>query len=120
MKKAILIILFAFCTANLFSVPADRKPVTITQPNGKTLTFMLKGDERLNWCETMDGYTLLRDKEGNLCYACIDENGDMTSSCILACNAEERDVRELLFLKKIERGLFFSSSQVEKARKRNM
>ena len=94
-------------------VPADPRPRTIKQPNGKTLTFYIRGDERINWCETLDGYTLLNNEEGNLEYACIDENLNLVPSGILASNTEERDEEELNFLREIKPKLFFSKQQTD-------
>ncbi len=94
-------------------VPAKRGFITIEQPNGKTLTYMLKGDEVMSWCETTDGYTLLRNKDNVLCYACINSEGDLVASEVIACNPEQRDVEELVFLNRIVKGLFWSEKQLE-------
>ncbi len=100
-------------TLHVCAIPARQVPITIKQPNGKTLTFMLKGDEVMSWAETMDGYTLLRNEEGVLCYAFHDKDGDLRASEVVACNAEERNVEELLFLEKIEKRLFFGERQLK-------
>lgn len=106
-----------FMCLNVFAVPANTKPITITQPNGKTLTFVLKGDERVHWYETMDGYTLLRNEEGDLEFACVDENNILQVSGILACNQEERDEVENSFLQTITPKLFFSQQQLKEKTK---
>lgn len=112
-KKIIVFVLaFSMCL-NVFAVPANTKPITITQPNGKILTFILKGDERLHWYETLDGYTLLRNEEGDLEFACVDENNILQVSGILACNQEERDEVENSFLQTIKHKLFFSQQQLK-------
>lgn len=119
MKKSKKIILFLFgllLCGNLLSVPANTKPITIIQPNGKTLTFILKGDERVHWYESLDGYTLLRNEEGDLEFACVDENNILQVSGILACNQEERDEVELSFLRTIKPQLFFSQQQLKEKR----
>jgi M6 family metalloprotease-like protein len=97
-----------------FAVPADKKPITIKQPNGKTLTFILQGDERISWASTLDNYSLLYNKNGNWVYAVIDDNGDMIASDILACNKEERSQDELAFLSNVKVNLFYSQKQVDK------
>lgn len=121
MRKLILLLCFLeFTLAECVAIPAKRTPITITQPNGKTLTYIMKGDEVMSWCETLDGYTLLRDENGVLCYAFMDCEGNLTASKIMACNLEERNVEELLFLQKIEKRLFFGKKQMEVFNQRRM
>ncbi|MDO5760408.1 MAG: hypothetical protein Q4Q06_05230 [Bacteroidota bacterium] len=111
--KFIALVFAIFVCSVALSIPANPKPITIVQPNGKTLTFILKGDERMHWMETLDGYTLLRNENGDLEFACVDENGILQNSGILACNQEERDEIELSLLQTIEPKLFFSSEQLQ-------
>ncbi|MBO6118254.1 MAG: hypothetical protein J6P44_06920 [Bacteroidales bacterium] len=113
MKKFFSIVLFALIIiSGVWAVPADPHPRTITQPNGKQLTFYIRGDERIHWCETLDGYTLLYNEDGYLEFACTDENGKLQTSGILACNKEERTEEEISFLKETPKGLFFNDSQI--------
>lgn len=107
-----------FVSAFAANVPAKREFITVQQPNGKLLTYVLIGDEVMSWCETKDGYTLLRNPEGVLCYAEKDSSGDLVASCIIACNSEQREVEELVFLDKIEKKLFWSERQLEEFAKR--
>lgn len=95
------------------SVPADSRPITIQQPNGKMLTFILRGDERISWGETLDGYTLLYNENGFFEFACVDDNKNLVPSGILACNENERDEQENNFLETIKPKLFFSKKQIE-------
>lgn len=119
MKRFFVISIFAiFLLSDLFAVPADPRPKTIKQPNGKTLTFYIKGDERMSWAETLDGYTLLNGEDGVLEYACIDENGSLIPSGIMASNKEERNEDENNFLSQISPKLFYSEQQVEQMQKR--
>lgn len=57
------------------AVPAYPKPKTYVQPDGTTVTYRLRGDERLHWMETTDGYMLQRSADGYLCYARRGEAG---------------------------------------------
>ena len=119
MKKYIFILLTLFCFCNtLFAVPAERKLITITQSNGKELSYWLKGDEFIRWAETTDGYSLLRNSEGDWCYATLNEKGEMIASDIIACNPEERNVEEVIFLEKTDKNLFFSEEQLQIIRER--
>ena len=115
MRKIVLIlILTLFAFESLVAVPAKQTPITITQPDGRVLTYVLKGDEVVSWCESSDGYTLLANSEGVLCYAMLDKDKNLVSSGVVACNREERNVKDLLFLKSIDKKLFYSDKQMEK------
>lgn len=110
-----LIVLLVIATINVIAVPANKTPITIKQPNGKMLTFILQGDERIHWATTLDNYSLLSNKEGNYVYAILDKDGNMVPSNILACNEQERSEQENEFLSKVKKELFFSKSQIEQA-----
>ncbi len=115
MRKIVLILIFTlFAFESLLAVPAKQTPITITQPDGRVLTYILKGDEVVSWCESSDGYTLLANSEGVLCYAMLDKDKNLVSSGVVACNREERNVKDLLFLKSIDKKLFYSDKQMEK------
>ena len=115
MRKIVLILIFTlFAFERLVAVPAKQTPITITQPDGRVLTYILKGDEVVSWCESSDGYTLLANSEGVLCYAMLDKDKNLVSSGVVACNREERNVKDLLFLKSIDKKLFYSDKQMEK------
>ena len=115
MRKIVLILIFTlFAFESLVAVPAKQTPITITQSDGRVLTYILKGDEVVSWCESSDGYTLLANGEGVLCYAMLDKDKNLVSSGVVACNREERNVKDLLFLKSIDKKLFYSDKQMEK------
>ena len=107
------------CTAILAikiasAVPADPTPRKFTQPNGSVVTIILKGDERIHWAETTDGYTLLPNQKNGWVYAVLDSKGDMVPSKKLAKDPGERSIWQKIFLRKIKKGIFFSKSQIEK------
>ena len=82
-KKAFVAALLAsasFATAE--AVPAYPKPISVKQPDGTTVTVRLRGDEHLNWMETTDGYTLLRDASGYITFAKADSKGFITPSTL--------------------------------------
>lgn len=41
--------------SSLFAVPAKQQAITVKQSNGKLLTLLLQGDERVHWARTLDG-----------------------------------------------------------------
>ncbi len=48
----------------LFAIPAIRKPFTITQADGTTLTVMLRGDEHFHYYVNMAGQPLVKRADG--------------------------------------------------------
>ncbi len=93
-----------------FAVPANPKPITIKQ-NGRTLTYYLRGDERMHWGVTSDGYTLLNDAQGQMVYAVRDANGNMVASTMLACDPSQRSMNDNLFLANVEKHISYSATQ---------
>lgn len=97
----------------LLAVPANPTPITVKQPNGKSLTLTIKGDEKVNWSSTLDRYTLLRNNENVLVYAQLSEAGDLVPSRYIASNPEERSQDERAFLSTISQDLRYSSKQIK-------
>ena len=113
MKKIIFTILLFFAVA-ANAVPAFPGLIQFRQPaDGKTVSIYMKGDERVHWAETEDGYSLLHRDDGSLVFAMRGENGDMLPSPYLAANRGERDPETEAFLSKTPLHLHFSKSQIE-------
>lgn len=100
----------------LLSVPAYPYPIEYTQPDGTVIILFLKGDEKVNWAETPDGYTILVTKDGFYEYAVHDEYGDLVFSGIPVSEYGDRNEKEAALLKQLSKGLFFSKRQVEMMR----
>ncbi len=94
-----------------FAAPANPMPVRFTQPNGSVVTLSLRGDEFLHWAVTIDGYTLLQNRNNGWEYA-ISKEGKLHLSGVLATDPAGRNFTEKSFLTKVQKGLFFSQSQV--------
>ena len=45
-------------TVSMMAVPANRKSVKVTQPDGSTVTIQLQGDEWQHFNTTTDGYSV--------------------------------------------------------------
>jgi M6 family metalloprotease-like protein len=112
-KPLILLTFMLISTTILHAIPAYPDPVLVTQPDGKTLTIFVKGDERIHWYESMDGYTLLYNKDGYLSYAQLDEKGDLQPTNYIATDVEKRNILISSFLNTTEKNLFFSDAQVD-------
>ena len=111
MKKFTLLFCFIIFCKVLFAIPAFPKPITLSQPDGNTLTVSIKGDERIHWYESLDGYTLLFNQNGYLTYAQLDEDGNLQSSDFIATNISDRSMAIDNFLNTIAKKLFYSDVQ---------
>jgi M6 family metalloprotease-like protein len=105
---------------SVYAIPANIKPITIQQSDGRMLTYVLYGDEFLNWAKTIDGYTLLRNSEKQFTYAILNKENYLVASNVIATNPNERNGEDILFLNNIRPNLQFSQRQNEKTvRERN-
>jgi len=107
MKKTpfflLLLIITLFPKKDLRAVQATPYPITITQPDGSTLTIRLRGDEFFNYKTTLDGYVLLPNKMGILTYAQLDSLGKFVSSSLKANDIENRTAIEEQFIRKLSK-----------------
>lgn len=96
------------------AVPATPSPISFTQPGTKEqLNIFLKGDERVHWAETEDGYSLLHADDGSLYYAMRNDKGDMVVSPFRATAKEHRTLSVVSFLAATPQHLLFSQAQVD-------
>lgn len=70
----VLSISLFFCSRSL-AVPAPAFVGTIVQPDGTEFKARLKGDERLHWYETEDGYTIVKDKDAGWWHYALSAGG---------------------------------------------
>jgi M6 family metalloprotease-like protein len=107
------LILFPVLFNPVFAVTADPNPVEYKQPDGSTITLMLKGDEFIHWATTTDGYTIMTNKSGAYEYAALDAGGKLVFSGVQAHNPTGRSAQETAFLGTIQPGIFFSAQQIK-------
>ncbi len=102
MRNLTLIAIFLVSSiTNLFAIPALMTPMTVIQTDGKSLTFVLIGDENSHHRETTDGFWIIQNEAGNWVYAIQNEAGQLSASTYLAHNAENRTSDEIAFLQQI-------------------
>lgn len=90
----ILIMAFILGCVKSFAVPAYPGPIYKVQPNGDTITIRLRGDERIHFTTTIDGYLIGQNDDGYYCYIKIKNNGTKKVTKHIAHNANQRTNRE--------------------------
>ncbi|MDE5575321.1 MAG: M6 family metalloprotease domain-containing protein [Bacteroidales bacterium] len=116
MKRAILCVLaFFFAWNMLMAVPAIKKPITVKQADGTTITIYLRGDENTKWHESLDGYSLMK-VENQFYYAVLDKDGNMVASKVKAHNQDQRTRQEKKLLRKTPQKLRYSPQQLSEMR----
>lgn len=75
MTAAATVVSCVFSTGVL-AAPMHNQKHELIQPDGSKVQVMVTGDEYYQQVESLDGYTLCRDKNGWICYAKL--NGDKT------------------------------------------
>ena len=81
-------------------VPAAPYPIVKEQPNGETVTILLRGDERMHWMMTEDGWQLMENDKGWLKYAKKNRKGEVVCSRRKAHDASKRKKCEIKWINK--------------------
>lgn len=102
---------FLFSYQQASAVPAYPHAIVVSQPNGEELTIYLKGDEKINWMESEDGYSLMYNEDKFVVYAMRDTRGQMIPSSVKASNINERSEAVKSFLNDIPKKLRYSEEQ---------
>ncbi len=103
MRKTLTFV-YAICivsllTLTLQAVPADPTfSFEITQPDGKKVTLKPVGDERFGHYKTLDGYTVLKSKDGWYYYASLDNQGALTATTTKVYAQKDRPKASVQFL----------------------
>lgn len=113
MKKILSIALMLCIASRIMAVPAFPELIRFQQPNSEIqLNIFLKGDEKVHWAETEDGYSLLYDDAHRLVYATKDNQGNMVPTTFVAADAKDRSILEINFLAQTPKHIHYSQSQV--------
>lgn len=116
-KKSLLAALFllgAAITAHAQSrCVASPEPLEVKQPDGTVLTVIGQGNSFINYAETVDGYTVVRNKSGVYEYAKPSVDGGFTPSGIKAHNPSARNNSEKTYLATQTSHLRFSEDKIQ-------
>ncbi|MDA3820424.1 MAG: M6 family metalloprotease domain-containing protein [Candidatus Delongbacteria bacterium] len=95
-------------------IPAYPGIINYTQPDGSIVDLFHFGDALVNWAQTRDGYTALKNQNGWACYAMKNHEGNMVCSDQPAHNPDHRSQSDVIFLRHIKKELRFSPEQVSR------
>lgn len=121
-KKLLFLVLFTAVFLNIFqntyAIRAIKNPITVTQPDGSTVTILLHGDEFRNSRTTIDGYLVKKNSKGFFTYVNTDPQAASTETNIIARDITKRTSNDINFLKTISKAntLSISNSAPRKAK----
>ncbi|MGM0650995.1 MAG: hypothetical protein ACQES1_10880, partial [Bacteroidota bacterium] len=95
-------------------IPAYPGIINYTQPDGSIVDLFQFGDAVVNWAQTSDGYTVLKNQNGWACYAMKNHEGSMVCSDQPAHNPDQRSQSDVNFLRHINKELRFSPEQIRR------
>lgn len=81
-------------------VPAYRGVIERVQPDGDTLHIYLRGDERQHYSMTLDGWQVIENEKGTLCYAVFGKDSTVVAGKKQAHDAEKRKCCEKRWLQR--------------------
>ncbi len=87
--------------------------LTLNQQDGPEIKIIGLGKRHLSYSETIDGYTVVRNKKGVYEYAERAAKGDLEPSGQIAHDPEDRERDELLFLKEISKHLRYKQPKLD-------
>lgn len=70
-----LLVTTLFLYQSVFSIPYDGECFPLKQPDGSLVRVRVYGDDYYQRVTSMDGYTLVRNEQGWICYAQLAEDG---------------------------------------------
>ncbi len=87
-------------------MPVDPHPKNKIQPDGEQITIKMFGDARMYYIETIDGYTITKDrKDGFYKYMTAGKGGDLFLTDIVVRSADNRSQKEQDFLNRTSKKL---------------
>lgn len=94
MKKLLLFFTMFAVAVMAVAVPARRQSFTNKQSDGTTIVVTLAGDEAFHYYVTMDNIPVVKNADGDFCYATLTSEGNLVSTDCLAHNSGMRSYAE--------------------------
>lgn len=83
-KKLCVFITLIALSLSTFAAYITNLPITVTQPDGKTIECFASGDEYYNWLHDTNNFTIIQNSEtGYYCYAILQDDKVVASSYIV-------------------------------------
>ena len=101
-RVSTIVVMLAIITVSIMAIPANKKPIQVTQPDGTTVTIQLHGDEWLHFNTTADGYSVVKNQQGYYVYV-EKKNGELKATSMVAHDATKRKANELAFLQNVKK-----------------
>ena len=101
-RVSTIVVMLVIITVSIMAIPAHKKPIQVTQPDGTTVTIQLHGDEWLHFNTTADGYSVVKNQQGYYVYA-EKKNGELKATSMVAHDATKRKANEVTFLQNIKK-----------------
>ncbi len=95
LMKKIILALFIFCCVQLNASPYNGEIQEFKQPNGAMVEVKLYGTEYYMRAEGLDGFTVVRDNNGWICYAKLSQDETELISTGIHYNGKQNDVTSL-------------------------
>ena len=93
------------CSLNIWAAKSSGTPMLVLQPDGKSVTIQLLGDEDFSWYQTTDGVLLVRKKSAY--YVAKVNNGELVSTGVLAHDPSDRSKKEKKLIDAQNKSSFF-------------
>jgi M6 family metalloprotease-like protein len=117
MKKRVTFYFIASClffsNGRAVAVPASPNPVVTIQPDGTKITFFVRGDEKVHWLQSPNGYTLLFNNDKFVVYAEKDREGNLAPSSYVYRDIQPAASNINAFLVKTSKNLRYSEEQIQ-------
>ena len=117
MRKSLLLILLIFITQSATASRAYRTTRHLIQPDGKSVTVQLAGDEKFHYWQTRDGIPVLMGSDGAWRYATIGSGNKLVRSQLYAHEPSDRSVAENLQAMHSKASLAVQSTATTKAQR---
>lgn len=109
---AILLCQAGVYAQHVSNCPASPEPLTVKQADGKSITIIAKGNHIVNYAETTDGFTVIKNNKGIYEYA-KNLNGNLVPSGVPAHDLKARTANETAFLAKSPAHLRYSDAKIQ-------